>query len=365
MNILHVANHTHRYNGNVHAAIDLACAQADAGHTVTMCSAGGSFDDILRAHGVALELLPELATKAGAPRAVLRLRQIIRERRAAIVHAHMMKSAALSWVASRLTRCRLVTTVHNAFERSAIIMGLGDRVIAVSQSVGGAMEARGVPRGRLRVVLNGTLGTARYEMGTTPEPEALAHPAVLYVGGLHPRKGIADLLKGFSAAREQREDLNLYLVGEGPCEEEYRGLVAEADRHAIHFCGSRRDPRSFMLGADAFVLASHADPAPLVLSEAREAGLAVIATEVDGIPELLEGGAAGLLIPPKSPDRIAQALLTVFADEQSLAAHRARGQINLRRLSLARVADETLVVYRQVARGLDQPLAAPAHEEHP
>jgi glycosyltransferase involved in cell wall biosynthesis len=347
LNILHVANHTHRYNGNVHAAIDLACAQADAGHTVTMCSAGGSFDDILRAHGVALELLPELATKAGAPRAVLRLRQIIRERRAAIVHAHM------------------VTTVHNAFERSAIIMGLGDRVIAVSQSVGGAMEARGVPRGRLRVVLNGTLGTARYEMGTTPEPEALAHPAVLYVGGLHPRKGIADLLKGFSAAREQREDLNLYLVGEGPCEEEYRGLVAEADRHAIHFCGSRRDPRSFMLGADAFVLASHADPAPLVLSEAREAGLAVIATEVDGIPELLEGGAAGLLIPPKSPDRIAQALLTVFADEQSLAAHRARGQINLRRLSLARVADETLVVYRQVARGLDQPLAAPAHEEHP
>ncbi len=127
-------------------------------------------------------------------------------------------------------------------------------------------------------------------------------------------------------------------------------MVGVEDRSHVHFCGSRPDPRSFMLGADVFVLASHADPAPLVLSEAREAGLAVIATEVDGIPELLEGGAAGLLVPPAAPERLAAALLEVLRTEQTLDHHRRRSQFNLEHLTLRRVATETLEVYERARR---------------
>lgn len=345
--IIHVANHSHRFNGNVHAAIDLACTQAELGHDVMLCSAGGSFDALLEAHKVRVVHLPELAGRAGLPLAVQRLRRLVHSVDADIVHAHMMKSAAVAWMATRLGRARLVTTVHNAFERSAIIMGLGDQVIAVSSAVGSAMQQRGIPEKRIRVVLNGTIGSARYADGPAPLPESLARPAVLYLGGLHPRKGIADLLEAFALARRSRSDLHLYLVGEGPCEAKYRAMVSDQDREHIHFCGSRPDPRSFMLGADVFVLASHADPAPLVLSEAREAGLAVIATRIDGIPELLEDGAAGVLVPPRDPQRLAAALLSVLESDQSLAHHRARSQFNLDHLALDRVAAETLVVYER------------------
>ncbi|MDB5446691.1 MAG: hypothetical protein JWQ97_2008, partial [Phenylobacterium sp.] len=360
--ILHVLKHTRRHNGNVHAAVDLACAQAQLGHEVTVCSSGGSFDNVLRANHVDVELLPELDKRAGAPKAVWSLRRLVASRRIAIVHAHMMASAGVSWAATRFSPTRLVTTVHNAFEPSAILMGFGDRVIAVSEAVRKGMCDRGVPAGRLRMVLNGTLGTARHAYEPPPIPETLRHPAVLYVGGLHPRKGILDLLAGFSRARSVKPDLHLYLVGAGPCELEYRTAVAEADAEHVHFCGSQRDPRRFMLAADVLVLASHADPAPLVIPEAREAGLAVIATRVDGIPELLERGQAGLLVDPRAPDQIAQALLTVFADEQSLAEHRARSQINLQHLSLRRLAEETLSVYAEVwrpeARTSNRPTAA-------
>jgi glycosyltransferase involved in cell wall biosynthesis len=106
-----------------------------------------------------------------------------------------------------------------------------------------------------------------------------------------------------------------------------------------------------MLGADVFILASRADPAPLVLSEAREAGLAVIGTRVDGIPELLESGAAGLLVPPAAPERLAAALLEVLETPQTLHHHRERSQFNLERLALSRVATETLAVYARAHRG--------------
>jgi len=351
MRILHVANHTRRQNGNVHAAVDLACAQAALGHEVTMCSSGGDFDELLRVNQVRVKALPELDRSADAIKAAARLRRLVSEKAVDIVHAHMMRSAGVGWVATRLRRARLVTTVHNAFERSAVLMGLGDRVIAVSEAVGKGMRARGVPAGRLRVVLNGTLGTARHASQSAPAPLDLARPAALYVGGLHPRKGIGDLIEGVSRARAERPDLHLHIVGGGPCEAEYRAAVPERDREHVHFCGSHLDTRGHMLGADVFVLASHADPAPLVIPEAREAGLAIIATEVDGVPELLEGGRAGLLVPPHAPERIAQALLTVLADAESLKDFRARSQINLQRLSLRRVADETLAVYGELRVG--------------
>lgn len=350
MRILHVLNHARRQNGNVHAAVDLACAQAALGHEVTVCTGGGEFDALLRGNQVAVVETPELASTKTAPQAVLRLSQLTASKDVDIVHAHMMKSAGLCWAATRFRRARLVTTVHNAFEKSAILMGLGDRVIAVSEAVGEGMRRRGVPASRLRVILNGTLGTARHAWEPPPVPKALERPAVLYVGGLHPRKGILDLLAGFSLARRSRPDLHLYLVGGGPLEREYRATVSEGDADHVHFCGAHADPRPFMLGADVFVLASHADPAPLVISEAREAGLAIIATRVDGVPELLAGGEAGVLVAPRAPDEIAETLLTVLADPQSLQAHRARSQVNLQYLTVRRVAEQTLGVYGEVVR---------------
>lgn len=371
MRILHVVNHTRRQNGNVHAAIDLACAQAALGHEVTVLSGGGEFDPVLHANRVAVATFPALdQSGAGAALAsALAIRRLVGALRIDIVHAHMMKSAGLGWAVTRLRRARLVTTIHNAFEKSAVLMGLGDRAIAVSGAVARGMRARGLSAGRLRVVLNGTLGTARHAYEPPPVPEPLARPAVLAVCGMHPRKGVLDLLQGFSEARRARPELRLYLVGAGPCQAEYEAAVAPRDARHVTFFGARTDPRPFMLGADVLVLASHADPAPLVISEAREAGLAIIATGVDGIPELLEGGEAGLLIPPHAPDEIARALATVLADADSLAAWRARSQIRLEHLSLTRVAEETLAVYGEVARParrragrLAQPLSAQPDE---
>lgn len=347
MRILHVINHTHRFSGNVHAAVDLACAQARQGHAVAMCSAGGDFDHPLTLNGVEIMTVSFARKPVTMARAVVTVGSLLKRWRADVVHAHMTTSAVLAYPSCRMMRRPLVTTIHNAFERSASLMRLGDRVIAVSQAVRVSMAQRGIPDRRLRVVLNGTIGSARFPQ-PGPAAKVLAGVSVLYVGGLHPRKGVADLLTAFDMVHRAIPAARLYLVGEGPCEAEYRSIAAGLrSAAAITFCGSDADPRSYMRGADIFVLPSLADPAPLVLSEAREAGCAIVGTEVDGIPELLEGGQCGLLVPPRAPKELAEELSELAGNAATLAAWRQRSQINIDHLSVARVARDTVAVYRE------------------
>ena len=94
------------------------------------------------------------------------------------------------------------------------------------------------------------------------------------------------------------------------------------------------------------MLPSQADPAPLVIPEAREAGCAIIATAVDGIPELLENGEAGVLVPPRDKAALAEAIIALLTDRDLRSTIRARSQRNIKRMSLTRVAEETLEVYR-------------------
>lgn len=350
MRILHLLNHTRRLNGHVHAAVDLACEQVRLGHTVAIASQGGDFDDLLRGNGVETIHVSHERRPTRVPKSMVGVGALLRRWQPDVVHAHMMTSAVLAWPACKLLRVALVTTVHNEFEKGAILMGLGDRVITVSEAVARSMRKRGISPSRIDVVLNGTIGSARVR-GRSEIPAPLSHPAIVFVGGLHPRKGLPDLLRAFDIAFPRNPAMRLYVVGGGPLQETYsqmaRGLACA---EAITFVGPQSDPYPWMLSADVFVLPSHADPAPLVLSEAREAGCAVIATEVDGIPELLDHGAAGLLVPPNAPDRIAQAIVTLANDPDQLRVWTAKSQSNLDRLRISRVAQETLAVYQRVAR---------------
>jgi glycosyltransferase involved in cell wall biosynthesis len=334
----------------VHAAVDLACAQAKLGHDVALCSEAGSFDALLAENNVVVFQIDQSRKPLTLATAVFKLANLVRRFKPDVVHAHMMTSAVASWPITRLFRIPLITTVHNAFEKSARLMGVGDRVIAVSKAVADSMAARGISSKRIRVILNGTVGSARLT-GPSPTPKALVRPSVVCVGGLHPRKGIADLIHAFDIVRQRFPDTRLYLVGEGPTLAEYEELCRQLDcQQAVVFCGAEIDPRSYLQSTDIFVLASHFDPAPLVLSEARDAGCAIIATDVDGIPEMLDNGAAGILVPPGNPQALAEQIALLLSDPDALADYKRRSRVNIGSFSTERVAKATLDVYRECTR---------------
>ena len=346
MRILHVCNHTLQFNGMAHAAVDLACAEAGLGHHVGLCFGEGSFDDVLADNQVEILTLSRLDEGRRFPLSAYALLRIAQRFRADIIHAHMVAAALVAWPVTRLLRIPLITCVQNSFFEHSHRMRVGDLVITGCRAVADDMAGRGIPQRKLRPILNGTIGSARQTSAPAPSAEFL-HPAALTICGLHDRKGIPDLMSGFKMARETRPAAHLYILGEGPEEAKYRALAGSEDESHIHFLGTAPDTRPFLKAADIFILASIADPAPLVISEAREVGIPIIATRVDGIPELLEDGEAGLLVSPKAPSELAEALGRLLDSDEERERWHAASQIRVERLSVSRVATETVAVYKE------------------
>ena len=101
-----------------------------------------------------------------------------------------------------------------------------------------------------------------------------------------------------------------------------------------------------------FVLASHREPFGLVISEAREVGCAIVASRVDGIPEVLEQGRAGLLVPPGDPQALATTIAELLKNSTQLNYWKAQAQKNLDWLNVTRVATETLGIYGELKSGV-------------
>ncbi|ARV57695.1 glycosyltransferase [Nostocales cyanobacterium HT-58-2] len=351
MRILHILNHIQEVgNGIVNVAIDLACVQAKNGHIVGVASAGGEYETLLAKFGVKYFNLNQARTPLNIIKASWRYRSLIQEFQPDIVHAHMMTGVVLARIWKASSTYFLVSTVHNEFQRSAVLMGLGDRVIAVSHAVAESMARRGIPKKRLRVVSNGTLGSVRMRNFQEYEAAELEKPAIATVAGMYKRKGIGELIDAFAQIAADFPNAHLYLVGNGPDKalfEQQAQSTPFANR--IHFPGFQKEPQSYMLGCDIFVLASHRDPSPLVIPEAREAGCAIIACNVDGIPEALDDGQAGVLVPPANSQALADALRQLLSNPSLMQQWKNLAQQNLDRLSVVRVYEQTLSVYRELA----------------
>jgi glycosyltransferase involved in cell wall biosynthesis len=357
--ILHLANHCHEIgNGIMNVAVDLACLQATSGHSVFFASAGGSYVDLITQHGVShLNLDQQWRRPATLIQALFRLRSIVEQTRPDIVHAHMMTGAMLA-AATRLTsRFQLITTVHNEFQRSSILMGVGDRVIAVSTAVAEHLQRRWLPDRKIRVVRNGPLGSPRRRPTAVATASAtLARPAIVTLAGMYHRKGIGELISAFSQIGAEVGNSSLYIIGDGPDRAEFEAQArATPHAHRIHFLGFCRDPAPLLAQADVFVLASRKDPMPLVIPEAREAGCAIVATNVDGIPEGLDYGEAGILVPPCDPNALAAAIIGLLTNPERLSAWRERARSNLDWLHVERTALETMRVYEEALGLISRP----------
>ena len=357
MRILHVLNDvTDKGNGIVHAAIDLASGQIHLGHTVAIASAGGGHETLLRRIGLQHLYLDLTRKPLTLLKALLTLRRHVREFRPDVVHAHTRTGLLLACVLSKVMRFPLVAHLHNVHEDESRLMGMADRVIAVSTSVGHTLAKRGMDRKKIRVVLNGTLGSPRLPaVGDLPEVELL-HPAIITVCGMNHRKGLADLIAAFDLIAPQLPEAHLYLVGNGPNVEDFRRqAAAAASSKRIHFEGFQALPQAYMLAADVFVLASRRDSFGLVLTEAREAGCAIVASDVDGIPEAIDAGRAGILFPPKDIGKLAECLVRLIKDPAERALWQQRAQVGLERFHISSFAKSVDEVYDEllVSRGKD------------
>jgi glycosyltransferase involved in cell wall biosynthesis len=189
-----------------------------------------------------------------------------------------------------------------------------DCLVALSPEIVAELLAAGVPRERIVVIPNGV------ELSQPPRCDYRLHGAVtvVYVGRLHPSKGLHVLLPAFEQAARQRPDLHwrLWLVGDGPLRPELEAQARQLGlAQAVTFWGQVDDVSECLARADLFVLPSLSEGLSNALLEAMSAGLPCIASRIGGNTTLIQDGETGLLIVPDAQAELTQALTRLAGSE--------------------------------------------------
>jgi glycosyltransferase involved in cell wall biosynthesis len=195
--------------------------------------------------------------------------------------------------------------------------------------------------------------------GCPEAPVALRPPyRLLAVGRLVPKKGFDVLIRACAVLRGQGFDFRLVLAGDGP---QRRALEALSDRlglrERVRFLGFLPHERvtGLYARADLFLAPSVVDRTgdrdgiPTVILEALLHRLPVIAARVSGIPELIEDGVTGRLVPPGDPEALARAVARMAADRESALAMAARGRDRVReQFDMGRNTERILRLYGEL-----------------
>jgi len=295
------------------------------------------------------------------------LLRLIRERRVAILHTHEFFMNSLGLVASRLTGVPLVATAHgksyyaDRLRRRVAYRLVGryaSRMVAVSEDVKRFLEQRaGVSSDRIVVVPNGVPvhDPPSYERVSKlrKDLDLNEHTRVIgTVGSLYPVKGHTYLIDAAVPVVRRFPDVVFLVVGRGGLRDE---LEAQAQRLGVasrfHFLGHREDVRDLLGVCEVFVLPSLSEGMPLSILEAMAAGIPAVATRVGGVPEVIEDGKAGILVPPADSHALAKGIATLLED-RTLATKMGNSarEVVARRFCLTRMVQAYQEIYASLLR---------------
>lgn len=342
---------------------DLAWAMRARGNQVLVLIGGtGPVTDQLVGAGVPFLPLAHLRRSISLwsdTRAIREVASALREFQPDLVSAHTAKAGWIAraacarlgipaiytphglWVGSRAKAplravARLAERAAGRWDHDVVCVCENERQLALASHI--------ASRERLHVIHNGVRDVA---------PELKASPAgapcrIVSVARFEEPKDHRALLVAMS--RLQDLDWELELAGDGPLEKSCRALAAAlgiADR--VRFLGYQRDPAHALARASLFVLSSRAEALPRSVLEAMRAGLPIVASAVGGLPEIVDNGGNGLLIPKEDATGLALAIREMIEDGGARAAFGRASRISYEsRFCFDLMLEKTAALYESV-----------------
>lgn len=262
--------------------------------------------------------------------ALARLERFLRRERVDVLHSHKFGSNVWGTLVGRVARVPVVLAHEHTWsyegqplrrflDRELIARG-ATRFIAVSREDRRRMsEVEGIDPTRTLFIPNGVLSSptpsgrdVRAELGIARDA-----PVIGAVGVLRAQKALHVLLRALAQLRERWTEIRLLIVGDGPERAALEALAAELGIvDAVVFMGHRGDVPDVLRALDVAVSSSDFEGSPLAVMEYMDAALPIVATAVGGVPDLIESGVHGLLVPRGEPQALAGAIAQALAEPE-------------------------------------------------
>jgi glycosyltransferase involved in cell wall biosynthesis len=288
---------------------------------------------------------------------------LLRRQRFDVVHAHMFGSNVWCSLLGRACGVPVILAHEHTWSYSGnplrmwldgrVVGRLATRFIAVSSLDAERMVAlEHVPAEKVMVIptayiprTGGPELDIRRELGLAP-----ATPLVGVAAVLRPQKALSVLLEAHAHLLAKVESAHLVIAGEGRCRGELEDLARElgiAER--VHLLGRRDDVEAIIGSLDVAALSSDYEGLPLFVFECMANGTPLVATDVGAIGEVVQSGVNGVLVPPREPGVLADALASLLVDRERRSALASAAAKSVDAYSIEASAERFADLYEELA----------------
>jgi glycosyltransferase involved in cell wall biosynthesis len=279
-----------------------------------------------------------------------------------VVHAHMFGSNVWGTILGRLCGVPVVIAHEHNWSYSGelmrrvidrhVIARYATRFVAVSDSNRTRMiELEGIPADKVLVLPTAYIPhrvnaptDIRAELGLPASAPVIAVAATLRV-----EKALEVMISALAEVRAQFPDAHLVIAGDGPRREGLERQVASMGLTGnVHLIGERRDVTGILKTVDVGALSSDWEGMPLFVLECMSNGTPVVATEVGGLPEMIQHDRTGLLVPPRDPAALARAISALLADPERRRRLAAAAQERMHAFTIDAVSGRFADLYEQL-----------------
>jgi glycosyltransferase involved in cell wall biosynthesis len=262
------------------------------------------------------------------PLIIIQILKLIRKLNPDIIHTHLFQPRVYGTIAHMFYRRSVLVTQkhsivnpkkHNIFIFFEMVsIRLNKKVIAISESVRNSLiKYELIPRSKIYVLTN-CIDYQSFNKSADLNSRRDKNEIIIgTVGRLEKVKGINFLLFAIKIILAKFPSIKLEIIGDGSQTSELKEIAKKLGiSNSVEFLGKFTDVIPFYKRMDIFVLASLNEGFGIVLLEAMAMGIPVVATNVNGIKEVVVNGESGILVPPKNPEAIANAVIKIIENSE-------------------------------------------------